>query len=73
MKLKKSIQWAFPGSKNAVLLGFPEGCFYIEYTRTESTPCLQAGGFERVDDDLMNSYREADGESNARNIYPHGI
>ena len=39
-KLKKSIQFAFPGSENAKLLGFEaEGCYYIEYTRYSTSPC----------------------------------
>ena len=75
-KLKKSIQFAFPGSENAKLLGFEaEGCYYIEYTRYSTSPCLQAGGFPSVDKDLMDSYYEADGEAKhfSPNLYPHGI
>ena len=75
MTLKKSIQFALPHSDNAALLGFAEtGCYYIEYTRSESSPCLQAGGFKKSEiQDLVDSYNEADGEPAPANLYQHGI
>lgn len=68
MKITKAIGYAYPSSINAEKFGFPNtGCYYIEYTiKHKGFHWLrdddQAGGFESVCQDLLDSFNEADGE-----------
>jgi hypothetical protein len=71
MKTTKAIQWAFPASPNAVLLGFPNtGCWHVIQTHTNiegSGQCRtftphDAEGFAAADDpDLIAVFREYNG------------
>lgn len=73
-KLNKRIAYAFPGSTMAENLGYggqfkDTGCYYIEYTRNAVEGCEQSytypdeqvGGFAEIEQDLLDSFEEADG------------
>lgn len=81
-KLTKRIGYAFPSSPSAEKLGFKnEGCFVIEYTlnniegsgQAQTWTDEQVGGFEKRDQDLLDSFEEADGEICKQSLkyHPH--
>lgn len=74
-KLTKRIGYAFPSSTLSENLGcgveFKEtGCYFIEYTRNAVEGCDQSytyadeqvGGFPEIEQDLLDSFEEAEGE-----------
>ena len=69
-RLTKSIAYAFPGSIMAEKLCFERsGCYFIEYTlhniegsdQCSTYPDEQVGGFAEIEQDLLDSFDEADG------------
>ncbi len=67
----KSIAYAFPSSQIASENGHDEkGCYYIETGllnvegsgQANFSPDYQVGFFEKIDQDLLDSFNEADGE-----------
>lgn len=81
-KLTKHIAYAFPTSPASKKFGFEEeGCYFIAYTlqniegsgQGKSFADEQAGGFEKKDQDLLDSFEEADGEICKQSLkyHPH--
>ena len=71
MKKTKAIAYAFPSSPLAKEAGMQEtGCYYIELGlinvegsgQSNFSPCNQAGFFEKIDQDLLDSFEEAEGQ-----------
>ena len=67
----KSIAYAFPSSQLAAENDHAEtGCYYIETGllnvegsgQANFSPDYQVGFFEKIDQDLLDSFEEADGE-----------
>ena len=70
-KQTKALAYAFPASQTATENGFADtGCYYIEKGlldvegsgQVNYSPDYQVGFFEKVDQDLLDSYAEADGD-----------
>lgn len=69
--IRKEIAYAFPYSPMAEKLGFEEsGCYYVESHMCNIEGSGQfglpypdnSGGFETIENDLIDSFHEADGE-----------
>ena len=81
-KLIKHIAYAFPSSPASKKFGFEEeGCYFIAYTlqniegsgQGKSFSDEQVGGFEKRDQDLLDSFEEANGEICKQSLkyHPH--
>ena len=81
-KLTKRIAYAFPTSTASKKFGFEEeGCYFIEYTlqniegsdQSKTFADEQVGGFEKRDQDLLDSFEEANGKICKQSLkyHPH--